>query len=58
MFLIQEGMNTNLDTKEAEIREQKKYNTQIPMKRRVHGFHSFQANFRADRSGVVGGGTN
>ena len=29
LFLIQEGMNTNLDTKEAEIREQKKYNTQI-----------------------------
>ena len=52
-------MNTNLDTKEAEIREQKKYNTQIPtcMKGRVHGFHSFQANFRADRSGV-GGVTN
>ena len=30
-------MNTNLDTKEAEIREQKKYKTQIPMKRRVLG---------------------
>ena len=36
MFLIQGGMNTNLDTKEAEIREQKKYKTQIRMKRRVH----------------------
>ena len=27
LFLIQEGMNTNLDTKDAQIREQKKYNT-------------------------------
>ena len=29
LFLIQEGMNTNLDTKEAQIREQKIYNTQL-----------------------------
>ena len=29
LFLIQEGMNTNLGTKEAQIREQKKYNTQL-----------------------------
>ena len=37
LFLIQEGMNTSLDTKEAQIREQKKYNTHRFLQRRVHG---------------------
>ena len=31
------GMNTNLGTKEAEIREEKKYKTHLSMKSRVHG---------------------
>ena len=53
LFLIQEGMNTNLDTKGTQIREQKKYNTQIPiMGSSWCRFHSFQVNFRADRSGL------
>ena len=48
-------MNTNLDTKEAQIKEQKIYNTQIlTYGSSWCGFHSFQVNFRADRSGVIG----
>lgn len=55
LFLIQEGMNTNLDTKEAQIREQKIHNTQILIDGSSWcGFHSFQVNFRADRSGFEG----
>ena len=58
LFEIQEGMNTNLGTKEAQIREQKRLQyAKFYWGSRRCGFHSSQVNFGADRSGV-GGATN